>query len=73
MAFFETKINILREGEISTLSSKEAVPGDIVFFKNPMKIPFDGILLEGTILVNECSITGESIPVVKKSEHGKKI
>lgn len=33
-----------------------------------MKLPFDGILLQGTILSNECSITGESVPVVKKAE-----
>lgn len=31
-------------------------------------MPFDGILLHGTVLANECSITGQSVPVVKKAE-----
>ena len=34
------------------LSSKDVVPGDIVFFKKAMKIPFDCILVEGSCLVN---------------------
>jgi P-type E1-E2 ATPase len=35
-------------------------------------MPFDGVLLQGSILANECSITGESVPVLKKSENIKK-
>jgi P-type E1-E2 ATPase len=34
------------------------VPGDIVFLKEPIKIPFDGVLLEGSVLINECALTG---------------
>jgi magnesium-transporting ATPase (P-type) len=33
-------------------SSRYVVPGDIVFIKDPMKIPFDGILLQGSVLAN---------------------
>jgi P-type E1-E2 ATPase len=44
------------------------VPGDIVFLKNQIKIPFDGIILEGDALINECALTGESVPVLKKPE-----
>ena len=44
--------NILRNREIKKCSSKYAVPGDIIFLKNSMKMPFDGILLHGTILAN---------------------
>jgi len=29
------------------MSSKDLVPGDIVFLKKQIKIPFDGIILEG--------------------------
>lgn len=68
MAYFETEVNILREGQIKKGSSKYVVPGDIVFVKDPIKMPFDGLLLQGSILANECSITGESVPVLKKSE-----
>ncbi len=44
------------------------VPGDIVFLKDPIKIPFEGIILEGSALINECALTGESVPVVKKAD-----
>lgn len=37
----------MRNGEVISLSSKELVPGDIVFLKKQIKIPFDGIILEG--------------------------
>ena len=40
------------------LSSDEIVPGDIVFINQPMKIPFDGFLLGGELLVNESALTG---------------
>lgn len=48
----------MRDGEIKKGSSKYVVPGDVVFIKNPMKVPFDGLLLQGSALSNECSITG---------------
>ncbi len=51
-------MNILRSGDVKRGSSKYVVPGDIVFIKDQMKMPFDGILLHGTVLANECSITG---------------
>ena len=68
MAYYETNINVLREGRVQEITSKDVVPGDIAFFKNSMKIPFDCILLEGSCLVNECALTGESVPVAKKEE-----
>ncbi len=40
------------------MSSKELVPGDIIFLKKQIKIPFDGIILEGEALINECALTG---------------
>lgn len=58
MAYFETQVNVLRDGKIVEDSSKNVVPGDIVFVKKSIKIPFDGLLLHGSILSNECSITG---------------
>ena len=51
----------------------DVVPGDIVFFKHPVKIPFEGIMLEGGALINECALTGESVPVAKKADSLEKI
>lgn len=52
MAYYETEVNILRSGDVKKGSSKYVVPGDIVFIKDQMKMPFDGILLHGTVLAN---------------------
>jgi P-type E1-E2 ATPase len=50
------------------ISSIDVVPGDVVFLKAAIKIPFEGILLEGSALINECALTGESVPIVKKAD-----
>jgi len=39
---------------------------DIVIIKPGSSIPVDGVLIEGNSYVDQASITGESIPVVKK-------
>jgi P-type E1-E2 ATPase len=51
----------------------DIVPGDIVFLKKPIKIPFEGVILEGSALINECALTGESVPVVKKADRLDKL
>lgn len=73
MAYYEIEVNVLRNGTVSRISSFEVVPGDIVFLKNPIKIPFEGVILEGSALINECALTGESVPVVKKADRFDKI
>jgi magnesium-transporting ATPase (P-type) len=52
MAYHEETINSLRSGEVIQISSADLAPGDIVFLKNQIKIPFDGIILEGDALIN---------------------
>jgi len=58
MAFHEIQVNVLRDGEVKQKSSIDLVPGDIVFLMDPIKIPFEGIILEGSALINECALTG---------------
>jgi P-type E1-E2 ATPase len=58
MAYYDTLVNVLREGKIEVISSIDVVPGDIVFLKEAIKIPFEGIILEGSALINECALTG---------------
>lgn len=43
----------------------ELVIGDVVILEEGVQIPGDLVLLEGDCLVNESSITGNSVPVVK--------
>lgn len=51
-------MNVLRGDQVITVSSVNIVPGDIVFIKKAEKVPFDGVLLEGSALINECALTG---------------
>jgi cation-transporting ATPase 13A3/4/5 len=43
------------------------VPGDILAIDAKMVLPCDCILLSGELLLNEASLTGESIPIPKFS------
>ncbi|EST13612.1 heavy metal translocating P-type ATPase [Sporolactobacillus laevolacticus] len=45
----------------------QVVVGDFLRVKPGEKIPVDGLLVEGESAVNESMITGESLPVVKRS------
>jgi magnesium-transporting ATPase (P-type) len=52
MAYYEIPIHTLRNGHIIKVSSIDLVPGDIVFLKEPIKLPFEGVILEGSALIN---------------------
>ncbi len=56
-----------RDGEEVEILIAEVVPGDTVIVRSGEKIPVDGQILEGNAVVDESMITGESIPVEKKS------
>ncbi len=58
---------IIRNNIEVELPIEEVVPGDIIIVKPGQKIPVDGIVLEGDTAVDESMLTGESIPVDKKS------
>ncbi len=47
------------------MKSSELVPGDLVFLEEDLKMPCDCVLLQGVLLINESSLTGESVPVIK--------
>ena len=57
---------IERDGEEIEILIAEVLPGDTVLVRSGEKIPVDGMILEGTAVVDESMITGESIPVEKK-------
>lgn len=58
MAYYDIPLNVLRENNVLQISSVDVVPGDIVFLKDAIKLPFEGIILEGSALINECALTG---------------
>jgi magnesium-transporting ATPase (P-type) len=48
-----------------TIPSSEIAPGDLIVIEAGVPVPCDCILLTGNVVVNESSLTGESIPVLK--------
>src|SRR3989344_6672560 len=62
------KAEVLRDGKKQIIDVIELVPGDIIFIETGDKIPADARLIESYNLeVQESSLTGESMPVVKHS------
>lgn len=59
---------VIRDGEQKIIDVRNLVPGDLVVLTIGVKIPADGILVESKDLtIDEAILTGESMPVVKKS------
>lgn len=57
---------ILLNGSMSEVDIDDLQPGDKVLVKAGERIPIDGTVLDGTGVVNEALMTGESMPVSKK-------
>ena len=61
---------VLRNGDQVEIPAGQVRTGEIVLVKNGAKVPVDGQVVSGTGVVDEASITGESIPVAKAtSDH----
>lgn len=59
---------VVRNGMRTEVLVKDLVPGDLVVITSGDKVPADGYLLESASLtVNEAILTGESVPVTKKT------
>lgn len=58
---------VLRNGTQVEIPIEEVVVGDIFIVKPGQKIPVDGEIVEGSTSIDESVITGEPIPVDKKS------
>ena len=64
-----TQTAVVRDGVEKNVSSTELVPGDIVMVVSGDKVPADMRLLKiRELQVNESALTGESLPVEKKTE-----
>ena len=59
------KAKVYRDNKLITVNIDDIVVGDIVLLESGDMIPADGILIEGTIEVNESSINGETKEAVK--------
>lgn len=56
---------VLRDGVETEIDAAEIVSGDMVILLPGERIPADGRIVEGSCLVDESLLTGESVPVEK--------
>lgn len=63
----QLKCDVLRDGNITLISFKDVVPGDVVQLSAGNIIPGDSLLLTSSdLFVDEAAFTGETFPVEKK-------
>ena len=60
------RVWLKREDQEILVESGEVQPGDDVVVRMGTVIPFDGSVTDGEAMVNQASLTGESVPVCKK-------
>ena len=72
MSRYSCQVNILRKDPetnqpvFKAKSSKDLVPGDIFELQEEgLAMPCDCLLIQGTVIINEAMLTGESTPIIK--------
>jgi Cu+-exporting ATPase len=58
---------VIRDGVEKKIAIEDVIVGDVFIVKPGEKIPVDGVVESGESAVNESMISGESVPVDKKS------
>ena len=58
-------INVFNIKVREEISSENLVPGDIIEIKNQSMMQCDVVLLNGSVILNESILTGESLPITK--------
>ena len=59
--------NVVTNDEIKKLSPEQVKIGDIIIVKPGEKVPLDGVVTDGTSMVDTSALTGESVPRKSKS------
>ncbi|VDK47422.1 unnamed protein product [Anisakis simplex] len=60
-------VQVIRDGgQLKVISSEQLVPGDVIVIpSHGCTMQCDAVLMNGTVIVNESMLTGESVPVTK--------
>ncbi|ROT85511.1 hypothetical protein C7M84_012527 [Penaeus vannamei] len=62
----QSQVTVLRDGQKTSLSSRELVPGDVMLIADGLgRMEVDAVVLQGSVVVNEAMLTGESVPITK--------
>ncbi|OKH52683.1 ATPase [Calothrix sp. HK-06] len=56
---------VLRDGQVVEIPTEQVVVGDHVIVYPGDQIPIDGVITEGTGILDQCKLTGESVPVTR--------
>ena len=54
--------NVVRNGKVDVVSPETVEIGETIVVRRGEKIPLDGIVIEGTALLDTAALTGESVP-----------
>lgn len=54
--------NIEKDGKLVQVDPDEVEVGDVIVIKAGEKVPLDGVVLEGSSLLDTAALTGESLP-----------
>ncbi len=57
---------VRNNGSEYTIKTSELKDGDIVVARTGSRIPVDGVVIDGEAMVNQASMTGEHLPVMKR-------
>lgn len=68
MSLNVSKVWMLKDGQEILVPASEILAGDHVVVHMGNVIPFDGVVTDGDAMVNQASLTGESLPVHKKAD-----
>lgn len=63
--------HVEREGSVAAVSPEEVEIGETIVIKRGEKVPLDGIVIEGSALLDTVALTGESVP--REIKVGKEI
>ena len=66
LSFQVKTATIIRDGVEQTISVDQVQKGDSVLVKPGMKVPVDGVILEGSSFLDESMLTGEPVPTEKQ-------
>jgi Cu+-exporting ATPase len=66
-AFLPRTAFVEKDGAVEEIDIADLTAGDVVIAKPGGRIPVDGVVLRGASVVDQATITGESLPAEKKS------
>ncbi|QIR35845.1 heavy metal translocating P-type ATPase [Tolypothrix sp. PCC 7910] len=56
---------VIRDGQVVEIPTQDVIVGDHVIVYPGDQIPVDGVVVEGTGIIDQCKLTGESVPVTR--------